>query len=107
MACYSGHLFSSVLDLLFPVVVRDIIQTALPASDLQLLWIDVYFLFVLYAVNFAVQYGVQYYGHRMSASIEHDMRRDLFSHLETLSFRYFDNEKRDSFCPVSPVMSQR
>lgn len=88
-----GTCFSSVLDLLFPVVVRDIIQTALPASDLQLLWIDVIFLFILYAVNFAVQYGVQYYGHRMSASIEHDMRRDLFSHLETLSFRYFDNEK--------------
>lgn len=29
----------------------------------------------------------------MSASIEHDMRNDLFSHIETLSFRYFDNEK--------------
>lgn len=38
-----GTCFSSVLDLLFPVVVRDIIQTALPASDLQLLWIDVIF----------------------------------------------------------------
>lgn len=88
-----GTCFSSVLDLLFPVVVRDIIQTALPFSNMALLWIDVAALFVLYALNFLVQYGVQYYGHRMSASIEHDMRRDLFSHLETLSFRYFDNEK--------------
>ena len=36
----------------------------------------------------------------MSASIEHDMRNDLFSHIETLSFRYFDNEKQGSFYPV-------
>lgn len=29
----------------------------------------------------------------MSASIEHDMRSELFRHIEKLSFHYFDNEK--------------
>ena len=81
------------LDLIFPVVVRDLIHDVLPAGDMHRLFIGAGILLVLYILNFAIQYAVQYYGHVMSASIEHDMRRDLFAHIEKLSFHYFDNEK--------------
>ena len=41
--------------------------------------------------------GANYYmatvGHIMGAKIETDMRRDLFSHLQKLSFSYYDNTK--------------
>ena len=81
------------LDLIFPVVVRELIHDVLPAGDMHRLFISSGILLVLYFLNFAIQYAVQYYGHVMSASIEHDMRRDLFAHIEKLSFHYFDNEK--------------
>ena len=81
------------LDLIFPVVVRELIHDVLPAGDMHRLFIGSGILLVLYIINFAIQYAVQYYGHVMSASIEHDMRRDLFAHIEKLSFHYFDNEK--------------
>lgn len=88
-----GTFASSLLDLVFPVMVREIINTIIPGNDMKSLFLDAGILAFLYAVNFGVQYCVQYYGHVMSASIEHDMRRDIFTHIENMSFRYFDNEK--------------
>lgn len=81
------------MDLIFPIVVRDLINRVLPEKDVEQLLIGSALLLILYAVNFTVQFLVQYFGHIMSASIEHDMRRDIFAHIEKLSFRYFDNEK--------------
>lgn len=81
------------MDLVFPIVVRVLINRVLPEKDVEQLLIGAALLLVLYAVNFTVQFLVQYFGHIMSASIEHDMRRDIFAHIEKLSFRYFDNEK--------------
>lgn len=88
-----GTFIMSGLDLVFPVVVRNLINQVLPEHDMDRLLIGSALLLVLYVIDFALRYAVQYYGHVMSASIEHDMRRDLFSHIEQLSFRYFDNEK--------------
>lgn len=88
-----GTFLTSALDLIFPVVVRDIINRALPERNMEALWIGSLVLLALYLVNFAMQYAVSYYGHVMSAGIEHDMRRDIFAHIEKLSFHYFDNEK--------------
>lgn len=81
------------MDLVFPIVVRDLINRVLPEKDVEQLLIGSALLLILYAVNFTVQFLVQYFGHIMSASIEHDMRRDIFAHIEKMSFRYFDNEK--------------
>ncbi len=81
------------LDLIFPVVVKEIIGEVLPKGDMKRLFLESAGLLVLYLLSFAIHYAVQYYGHVMSASIEHDMRRDLFAHMEKLSFHYYDNEK--------------
>ena len=88
-----GTLLMAGFDLIFPVVVRNIIDEILPARDEIGLYKSAGLLLVLYLINFAVSYGVQYYGHIMSASTEHDMRNDLFAHIEKQPFRYFDNEK--------------
>lgn len=89
----AGTFTASALDLLFPAVVRDLIARVLPSGNISELWTGAAVLLVLYVANFVVQYAVSYYGHVMSAGIEHDMRRDLFAHIEGLSFQYFDNEK--------------
>ena len=88
-----GTLLMAGFDLIFPMVVRNIIDKILPARDEIGLYKSAGLLLVLYLINFAVSYGVQYYGHIMSASIEHDMRNDLFDHIEKQPFQYFDNEK--------------
>ncbi len=88
-----GTFVTAALDLLFPIVVRELINRVLPAGDLEALWMGAGVLVVLYTLNFSLQYAISYFGHVMSAGIEHDMRRDIFRHIEGLSFSYFDNEK--------------
>jgi ATP-binding cassette subfamily B protein len=83
----------SGLDLVFPLAVRWIIDTILPAGDIMLLlWAGVGLL-VMYFVSYGLQYVVEYYGHVLGAKIEYDMRRELFEHIQKLSFRYFDNTR--------------
>ncbi len=89
----AGTFAMAGLDLIFPVVVKELIQEVLPEGDMERLFIGSAVLLLLYILSFAISYAVQYYGHVMSASIEHDMRRDLFAHMEKLSFHYYDNEK--------------
>lgn len=89
----TGTFAMAGLDLIFPVMVRNLINEVLPAKDMRALFTGAAVLLVLYVLEFIISYSVQYYGHIMSASIEHDMRNDLFKHIEMLSFEYFDNEK--------------
>jgi ATP-binding cassette subfamily B protein len=59
--------------------------------DLLVRWtIIMSFLFVLRYIS---NYIVSYWGHLLGVKIEHDMRRDIFTHLQTLPFSYFDNNK--------------
>lgn len=48
-------------------------------------------LLVLYVIRYFCQLYVTSKGHIMGARMEADMRRDLFSHLQTLSFSYYDD----------------
>ena len=88
-----GSFLTSVLDLLFPMIVRKIIRDALPAGDMRLLLSLSALLLVLYIVSYAVMYWINYQGRAMSINMENDMRRDLFAHLQEMSFRFFDNAK--------------
>lgn len=88
-----GSCLAAVLDLLFPVLVRHILNVELPQRNLTSMfsWLGV--LLFLYCGNFLLLYAVNYYGHVMSASIENDMRKELFAHLQKMSFRFYDNAK--------------
>lgn len=88
-----GTFIVAALDLLFPMAVKYLLDHVFPTHSMSMLFLGSAGLLGLYLFSFLIQYLEQYYGHKMSAAIEHDMRRDLFAHIERLSFRYFDNEK--------------
>ena len=88
-----GSLVAALLDLVFPMLVRQILNEVLPQKNTDRLLHDTGILFILYLGNYGLLYLVNYYGHLMSAKIENDMRRDLFDHLQQMSFKYFDNAK--------------
>lgn len=81
------------LDLVFPTAVSKMIDNVLPSRNLSLIiWIGVG-LVLLYVFRAILQYVVDYWGHTLGARIEYDMRKDLFNHIQKLSFNYFDNTK--------------
>ncbi|MBB6214343.1 ATP-binding cassette subfamily B protein [Anaerosolibacter carboniphilus] len=81
------------MDLVFPIVVRQMVDELLPQRNLPvILWAGVG-LFVLYIARALLNYIVDYYGHVLGVRMEYDMRKDLFDHIHKLSFTYFDNTK--------------
>ncbi len=86
-------LFSAALDLVFPMLVRHIMDVELPGKNIENIFRMIVILFVLYCVSFVLSYIVQYKGTLISVDMENDMRQDLFRHLEKMSFRYFDDNK--------------
>lgn len=88
-----GSCFSALMELLFPYIVRQMLNVQIPQKNIDelLYWAGI--LLALYVVNFGLLFSINYYGHVMSSGIENNMRRDLFGHMEKMSFRFFDNAR--------------
>lgn len=51
------------------------------------------FMIALVLLETFCNFYIAYYGHLMGAHIERDMRNEIFSHYQKLSFSFFDNQK--------------
>lgn len=83
----------SVFDLIFPIFTREMINEIIPNGNMSLLLTWTFIMIALFILRYISTYIVAYWGHLLGVKIEHDMRRDLFSHLQTLPFSYYDNTK--------------
>lgn len=94
---------TTVCELVFPLIVRGI--TGIVAETPHLLTVGliiktgVMYIF-LRLIDTAATYYMNGKGHIMGTMMETDMRHDLFSHLETLSYSYFSETK------VGQIMSR-
>ncbi len=87
---------TTVCEIVLPLIVKYITNTAL--NDIAKLTLQsiltvggIYL--VLKLIDAAANYYMASVGHIMGTKIETDMRRDMFSHLQKLSFKYYDNTK--------------
>ncbi|NLM74991.1 MAG: ABC transporter ATP-binding protein [Clostridiaceae bacterium] len=84
----------SGIDLVFPTLVNFLMEEVYekrPPNMMEIIAISGMGLLVLYVIRYFCQLYVTSKGHIMGARMEADMRRDLFSHLQTLSFSYYDD----------------
>ena len=84
---------SGLLELAFPLAVKGFVDVLLPARDWPLILLAAAGLLVIYAVNAGLSVVVTYWGHRLGINIETAMRAKAFAHLQTLSFRFYDERK--------------
>ena len=85
----------AAVDVAFPLVTQYILRTLLPqmAQDSALVKTFVLLLVCLVAAYFlraVLQFIIGYWGHRLGTFIEADMRRDIFTHIQTLPFSFYD-----------------
>ncbi len=84
----------SGIDLVFPLLVGFLMDEVYILQDSQqvIRYIGLIglVLFGMYVVKYFCQYYITSWGHIMGTYMESDMRRDLFEHLEKLSFSYYD-----------------
>jgi ATP-binding cassette subfamily B protein len=87
---------TTVCELVLPMIVREITGAAtdnIAALTLELILRCGLLYIALRIVDTAANYYMTTVGHIMGTKIENDMRGDLFSHLQKLSFSYYDNTK--------------
>ncbi len=86
----------SSLTLVFPLLVRYITKNVL-VGDISTALSEVYWvgglMLVLAAIQNIANYFVDYKGHEMGARMESDLRRELFTHMQKLSFSFYDKAK--------------
>ena len=86
----------SVCNMFYPMIARNIMNDYVPNENLQLLITWAIVLAGIYALKCVLTYVVGYWGHVLGVRIQGDMRRDLFRHIETLPFSFFDENKTGS-----------
>lgn len=90
---FSSATILALLELVFPLTISFVLDDLLPGGNWNKILIGCLILFCIYLVSSVLHYIVTYYGHRLGISIEADMRKDLFEHVQRLSFNFFDNNK--------------
>ena len=86
-------LAASFADLAFPYVTRYALNTMLPDRLFGLFFLVMGLMVLAYMIKAACNYTITYYGHLMGVRIEADMRTDLLTHIQALSFSFFDKNR--------------
>ena len=86
-------LLIALIDLAFPYISRMCMYDLIPESKYQAFFAVIGILLVAYVIRSVLQYVVCYWGHTFGVLVEADIRRDLFSHLQTLSFGFYDKNR--------------
>ncbi len=84
---------AAILSVFYPMITRSLLKTYIPNQDIH----GIIFLLSLMAAIMVFKTICTYirirWGHIMGVRMETDMRTDIFTHLQKLSFNYFDNVK--------------
>jgi len=83
----------AAIDLAFPLVTREALYQWLPDQAYRTFFLMMGVVLVCYVLRSFLQFVVAYYGHTFGIRVEADIRRDLFFHMQTLSFDFFDKNR--------------
>jgi ATP-binding cassette subfamily B protein len=86
-------LLTAAVDLAFPMMTKYTIDRLLPQGLYRFFLVMIGLMLLVYVLRTGFSYFVTYWGHTLGAYIETDMRRDLFNHLQRLSFSFYDNHR--------------
>ena len=90
----------SLVDLAFPLVSRYAMQHMLPQRLFGLFFAVMAALLLAYLLKGIFYFIVTYWGHLLGVRIEADIRSALFSHMQDLSFSFYDKNR------TGPLMSR-
>ena len=86
-------LMISLIDLTFPYISRWCMYELLPESAYQTFFTVMAVVLAAFALRAVLTYVICYWGHTFGILVEADIRRDLFRHMQELSFDYFDRNR--------------
>ena len=83
----------AAIDLTFPLVTRKALYDLLPNQLYRTFFFIMLAVALSYVLRTFLNYIVAYYGHTFGIRVEADIRKDLFAHMQELSFDYYDRNR--------------
>ncbi len=83
----------AAIDLAFPLATRQALYRWLPEEKYATFFAVMIVMLCAYVLRSFLQYIVAYYGHTFGIRVEADIRRDLFRHMQELSFDFYDKNR--------------
>ncbi len=85
--------FVALVDLFYPLASRFALNRLLPQNMFHAFFVLAGILVLAYLLRALMHFVVTYWGHTFGIRVEADIRCDLFRHLQTLGFDYFDRNR--------------
>ena len=89
----TAALLVSLIGVVYPMITRTMLNTLIPERNYRMIVIFGLTLLVMYFIKMMLNYFIQYEGHMMGVYMQARMRTDLFAHLETLPYSFFDHHE--------------
>ena len=83
----------AAIDLAFPLITRNALYEMLPNQMYRTFFTIMAVVVLSYVLRSFLNYVVAYYGHTFGIRVEADIRRDLFAHMQELSFDFYDKNR--------------
>jgi len=88
-----ASLLVAVLGMIYPIITRTMLNDYIPNKQYQSIIIFGSVLLVLYVLRLLLNYFIQYQGHIIGVKMQAQMRSDMFNHLQTLPYKFYDNNE--------------
>ena len=90
--------FIALIDVVYPLLTQYVLRTLLPQMAVDSALFRAFVLLILaalgaYLVRAVLLFIINYWGHVLGIRMEADIRRDIFSHIQELSFSFFDRAR--------------
>ena len=83
----------AAVDLAFPLVSRTAMNDLLPRNAYTTFFIVMGVMAAAYLLRAFLYYVICYWGHTFGIRVEADIRRDLFSHMQSLGYEFYDRNR--------------
>lgn len=89
-------MIEAIFELLVPFIIKEIIDNYIPNNNKASIIISFIILVLLGVLGLLVAFIAQYFSAKVACNISHDIKNDLFEHINTLSFYDIDILKEDN-----------
>ena len=83
----------ALIDLIFPLVSRAAMYQWLPENKYRVFFVVMAIMAAAFVLRSFLYFVVGYWGHTFGIRVEADIRRDLFAHMQKLSFDFYDRNR--------------
>ena len=86
-------LLVAVIGVVYPIITRTMLNKLIPEKQYTMIVVYGITLLALYFVKMCLNYFIQYEGHMMGVYMQARMRSDMFNHLQSLPYSFYDTHE--------------